>query len=315
MTPAARERPTRGPLPRRVLVVCGPTAVGKSELAVELAERLGGEIVGADSRQVYRHMNVATAKPGAALRARCVHHLIDIVDPDEPLDVAAWRELALDALADVAARGRTAIVCGGTGLYLRSLLAGLFAGPPADAALRARLAEEERHEPGSLHRRLAIVDPSSAARIHPNDLVRIVRALEVYETTAETLATWHARHGLSDRAFESLCLEVTLPREELHLRIEARTEAMVAGGLLDEVRSLGERYDLDLKAFSAIGYREARACLRGTIAPPDLGAAITRSTRAYAKRQRVWLRGQMSTVPVGPTDIARAADLASAFFE
>jgi tRNA dimethylallyltransferase len=298
-----------------VLIVCGPTGVGKSDLAVELAERLGAEIVGADSRQVYRHMDVATAKPSAALRARCAHHLIDVVDPDEPFDVAAWRELALDALADVAARGRTAIVCGGTGLYLRSLSAGLFAGPPADAALRARLSEEEERTPGALHARLAQVDPSSAARIHPNDVVRIVRALEVYQTTGETLASWHARHGLAERAFESLCLEVTLPRDELHHRIDVRAKAMVKAGLLDEVYALGERYDLDLKAFSAIGYREARACLRGTIASTDLGTAIARSTRAYAKRQRVWLRGQMSTLEVAPADVPRAVDLASAFFE
>jgi len=289
-----------------VLVVCGPTAVGKTELAAELAERFGGEVVGADSRQVYRGMDVATAKPSSELRARIPHHLVDIVDPDESFDVATWRRAALDALADIASRDRVAIVCGGTGLYLRSLLFGLFDGPPADAALRERLTDEERKRPGTLHSRLAEVDPSSALKIHPNDLVRIVRALEVFETTGDTLAAWHARHGLAERPFDALVLEVTLPREDLRRRIDVRATAMVAAGLLDETRALGRRYDLDLKAFSAIGYREARACLRGDLAEDALAGAVARATRAYAKRQRVWLRGQMSTVAVPSGDLVLA---------
>lgn len=293
-------------MPTRLLVVCGPTAVGKTDLAVELAERFGGEVVGADSRQVYRAMDVATSKPSAELRGRIPHHLIDIVDPDQPFDVADWRHRALDSLADIASRGRVAIVCGGTGLYLRSLLFGLFDGPPADAALRERLAGEERKRAGTLHSRLAEVDSASAARIHANDLVRLVRALEVFETTGDTLTAWHARHGLAERPFDTLVLEVTLPREDLHRRIDARAKSMVAAGLLDEVRALGRRYDLDLKAFSAIGYREARACLRGDLAEDALASAVARATRAYAKRQRVWLRGQMSTVPVPTGDLVLA---------
>jgi tRNA dimethylallyltransferase len=296
-----------------VLVVCGPTAAGKSDLAVDIAERFDGEVVGADSRQVYREMDVATAKPSAELRERAPHHLIDIVDPDQAFDVADWRHRALDALADIASRDRAAIVCGGTGLYLRSLLVGLFDGPPADPVLRERLATEEAAQPGVLHARLSRVDPKSAARIHPNDLVRIVRALEVFETSGDTLAAWHARHGLAERPFDALVLEVTVPRDELNRRIDARARAMVAAGLLDELRTLGQRYDLDLKAFSAIGYREARACLRGELAEDDLAAAIVRATRAYAKRQRIWLRGQMSTVEVSTADTARATRMAGEF--
>jgi tRNA dimethylallyltransferase len=303
----------RAALPRRVLVVCGPTAAGKTDLAVELAERFEGEIVGADSRQVYREMDVATAKPSAELRERVPHHLIDIVDPDQAFDVADWRNRALDALADIASRDRTAIICGGTGLYLRSLLVGLFEGPAADLALRERLAAEEADQPGTLHARLTRVDPKSAARIHPNDLVRVVRALEVFETSGDTLAAWHARHGLAERPFDALILEVTVPRDELNRRIDARATAMVASGLLDEVRALGRRYDLDLKAFSAIGYREARACLRGELAEDDLFATIARATRAYAKRQRIWLRGQMSTVEVSTADTLRAMGMAGEF--
>ena len=300
---------TAATLPPRIIVVCGPTAAGKTELAAALAEKLGGEVVGADSRQVYRGMDVATAKPSLALRARVPHHLIDVVDPDQAFDVAHWRVLALEILAELACRERVPIVCGGTGLYLRSLLQGLFAGPAADPALRERLAAEERSAPGSLHRRLGEVDPESAARIHPNDLLRVIRALEVREVTGKTLSAWHAKHRLAERPFDALVLEATVPRDELHRRIDVRARRMVDDGLLAEVRALGERYDLDAKAFSAIGYGEARDCLRGRLAEHDLGAAVARATRAYAKRQLVWLRGQMSTlaVPAAGHDDAQAA--------
>jgi len=295
------------------VVICGPTASGKTELAVELAERLGGEVVGADSRQVYRHMDVGTAKPSAGARERVRHHLVDVVDPDEPFDVADWRTLALAALADINARGHVAIVCGGTGLYLRSLLRGLFSGPAADLDLRRSFEEEEARAPGSLHAQLSRVDPRSAARIHPNDTLRVVRALEVHRLTDEPLSAWHDRHRLAERTFDALVLEAVRPVEELRARIARRTQGMVEAGILEELRRLSGSYDLESKAFSAIGYREARDCLRGRLAVGDLGATIGRATRAYAKRQRVWLRGQMSTVPVGADDLPTAVVLAERF--
>ena len=295
----------------RIIVICGPTAAGKTELAARLAERLGGEVIGADSRQVYRYMDIGTAKPAAELRARIPHHLLDVVDPDQSFDVAHWRALALAAITETHGRRQVAIVCGGTGLYLRSLLQGLFNGPPADAALRERLAAEEQVAPGSLHRRLLEVDPESGARIHPNDVLRTVRALEVGELTGAPLSAWHARHRLAERDFEALVLEVAVAKDELQRRIDERAARMVTEGLLDEVRALGERFDLDAKAFSAIGYREARDCLRGRLAERDLAAAVARATRAYAKRQLVWLRGQMSTlaIPAAAHDDAEAAAL------
>jgi tRNA dimethylallyltransferase len=298
--------------PERIVVVCGPTASGKTDLALELALRLDGEIVGADSRQVYRHMDVGTAKPSAAARSAVRHHLVDIVEPDEPFDVADWRALALDALVAIGARRRVAIVCGGTGLYLRSLLHGLFAGPPADEGRRRSLEAEEERAPGTLHARLAVVDPVSAARIHRNDRLRVVRALEVYDLSGEPLSAWHERHRLAERPFDALVLEVVRGADDLRMRIDARAVTMVEAGILAEVRGLGASYDLEAKAFSAIGYREARDCLRGRLPEGDLAGAIARATRAYAKRQRVWLRGQMSTVPVDADDLegafARARD-------
>jgi len=307
------ERDSRNVAPVRILVVCGPTASGKTRLAIELALQLDAEIIGADSRQVYRHMDIGTAKPSAEERRRVRHHLIDVVDPDQPFDVADWRALAQSALADTTARGRVVIVCGGTGLYLRSLLKGLFTGPPADEALRRSLEAEEAREKGALHARLSVVDPASAARIHPNDVLRLVRALEVYERSGEPLSVWHERHGLAERPFEALALEVLRPPEELQARIDARALAMVKAGIVEEVRRLGEIYDLDAKAFSAIGYREAIACLRGHLPVEDLPVAISRATRAYAKRQRVWLRGQMSTEPVDARDVKEALSKARKF--
>ncbi|HXC52040.1 MAG TPA: tRNA (adenosine(37)-N6)-dimethylallyltransferase MiaA [Candidatus Limnocylindrales bacterium] len=306
-------------LPSRVLVVAGPTASGKSELAIVLAEALGGEIVGADSRQVFRYMDVGTAKPTADQRRRAAHHLIDVVDPDAAWDVAAWRNAALASLAGIHARGRVAVVCGGTGLYLRSLAQGLFPGPPADPAVRTRLEADELANPGSAHARLGDVDPATARRVHSNDLVRTIRALEVFETTGRPLSAWLAEHGLADRPFQTLTLEVDIERDELRERIGERSRRMVDDGIVDELASLYARgYGPATRAFDAIGYRQAALCLEGKLARSDLADAIALATVQYAKRQRTWLRGQMKTVKV-PASIAsqrtgKAVDLARAFF-
>ena len=302
-------------LPRRVLVVAGATATGKSELAVMLAEAVGAEIVGADSRQVFRYMDVGTAKPTREQRARVVHHLIDVVDPDADYDVAAWRNAAMTALAAIHARGRAAVVCGGTGLYLRSLTRGLFAGPPADPLVRRRLEAEEAAHPGALHARLGQVDAASARRIHANDVLRIVRALEVHETTGRPLSAWLSEHGLSEKPFETLTLEIDVGREALRERIAARSRAMVEGGIVEELSGLHARgYPPSARAFAAIGYRQAALCLAGNLARSELAEAISVATVQYAKRQRTWLRGQAETVKVAPGDARTALRLARTFF-
>lgn len=296
-------------------MVAGPTASGKSELAVELAEALGGEIVSADSRQVYRYMDVGTAKPTAEQRERVPHHLVDVVDPDQDYDVAAWRSSAMSALAAVHSRGRIAVVCGGTGLYLRSLTRGLFAGPPADAELRARLEAEEAAAPGALHARLGEQDPASAKRIHANDLLRVVRALEVQELTGRPLSAWLGEHGLSEKPFDALILEIDVDRDTLRERIATRSREMVDGGIVEELASLHVRgFPPGTRAFDAIGYRQAAQCLAGDLARDNLAEAISIATMQYAKRQRTWLRGQADTVKIAGGDTASALRLARGFF-
>ncbi len=302
-------------LPDRVLVIAGPTASGKSDIAVEVAEAVGAEIVGADSRQVYRYMDAGTAKPTAAQRARVPHHLLDVVDPDENYDVARWRSDAMSALAAIHARGAKAVVCGGTGLYLRSLARGLFAGPPADAAIRARLEAEEKNAPGSLHARLSQVDAASARRIHANDVVRTVRALEVHEATGRPLSAWLGEHALSEKPFDAKTVEIDAPRDVLAERVAARSRDMVRQGIVEELKGLYDRgYGPETRAFDAIGYRQAADCLAGRLAASGLADAIALATLQYAKRQRTWLRGQMDTQKVALGDTRGALRLARAFF-
>jgi tRNA dimethylallyltransferase len=238
-----------------------------------------------------------------------------VVDPGDDYDAATWRAGALAALRSIAARGRSAIVCGGTGLYVRSLVRGLFRGPSADASLRARLRAEERASPGTLRERLRAVDPAAAARIHANDEVRTVRALEVHALTGRPISAWHAEHALGERPFATLTLEVSVDREELARRIDERSRAIVEAGIVEELESLRGRYPHDAKAFDAIGYREAARCLDGALARAGLADAIGAATRAYAKRQRVWLRRQEGALAIAPDAHDAAVARAAAFLD
>jgi tRNA dimethylallyltransferase len=276
----------------RVVAIVGPTAVGKSAVALALAERLGGEIVSADSRQVYRGLDVGTAKPSVQERARVPHHLIDVADPDERFDAARYRTLARAAITSSVAGGRPAIVCGGTGLYVRVLRHGLFEGPAAVPELRAALYDRERlHGQGTLHRDLSEVDPPTAARLHPNDVVRIVRALEVLRVTGRPISAWQREHGFADTDVATLVLGCTRPREELAERITARGRTMLDHGFLEEIRTLWSRgYGADLPPLDSVGYREMGAYLRGALDYEAAFDAFTRATRRLAKRQMTWWR-------------------------
>jgi tRNA dimethylallyltransferase len=286
-----------------MIVLAGPTASGKTELAVSLALRFNAEIVSADSRQVYRFLDAATAKPSADQRARVPHHLLDAVDPSQPYDAARFAREASAAIADIRRRGRLPIVCGGTGLYLRALIEGLSPLPIRDEAVRARLnAEAERVGAAALHARLAKTDAAAAASIPPANVHRVIRALEVVELTGRPIsASW--AEGRTGGVAPDAVLRLEVPNELLRARIETRAAAMWPA-LLAEVRALvPSRYRGDEPGFTSLGYREAVAALRGEISSEEGLAAMIRATHAYAKRQRTWFRHQLSdAIPVAAGD-------------
>jgi tRNA dimethylallyltransferase len=290
-----------------VLVIAGPTASGKTRLAIEVAERLGGEIVSADSQQVYRGLDVGTAKPTAEERRRVPHHLLDLVEPTGRMDAARFAALADETIAAISGRGRVPVVAGGTGLYLRALLHGVVEAPGRNEPLRAQLEELARVEGRqALHRRLQEVDPEAAARIGENDLVRVIRALEIAQGGTRQSALF-AAHRFRPQRYQTLFVAIDFPREELHRRIDERVEAMFAGGILAEARTLlALAPGAPLKL--PIGYREALEHLRGEI---DLAEAIRRTrvaTRRYARRQITWLRGEPGVewlpAPIAPEALA-----------
>lgn len=275
--------------------IVGPTGAGKTAIAVEVAARLGAEIVNADSRQLYRGMDIGTAKPSRPEMRRVPHHLIDACEVDQPIDVARFAEMGRAAIAEVASSGRPVLVVGGSGLYLRVLRDGIFAGPAASQAVRLHLiAEAERNGDQSLHERLVSVDPAAASRISVNDRVRIVRALEVFELTGMRLSEHHARHRFATAAYRTLTIGLTFSREALYAQIDARFDAMIEAGLIAELRALLDKgYDADAPPLrNTIGYREIAAHLRGE---SSLEAAIElakRRSRQLAKRQLTWFRAR-----------------------
>jgi len=294
---------------RSLVVIAGPTGSGKSALAVELAVRLGGEIVGADSQQLYRTLDVGTAKPTPAERAAAPHHLVDVAEPGEGMDAARYVALADAAIAAIDGRGALPIVVGGTGLYLRALLHGVVAAPGRDPALRARLeAEAAALGRPALHARLAGVDPAAAARILPNDLVRIVRALEI-AAGGRTQSELHAEHAFKPDRYRALFLALDPPRPALHARLDARVEAMFAGGILDEARALLARLGSPLPEKLPIGYAEAAAVVAGTLPLASAVRQVQVAHRRYAKRQVIWLRREAGVewlaVPVDAEALAR----------
>jgi tRNA dimethylallyltransferase len=281
----------------RLIAVVGPTGSGKSDLALRFAERVPAEIVSCDSLQVYRGLDIGSAKPPAAAQRRVPHHLLDLVEPEQAFSAAEYAVVARQAVAEVQGRGRLPLVVGGTGLYLRALLLGLVEGPSRDEAFRRRAVEiAGRFGDARLHRVLARVDPEAAARIHPRDRVRVVRALEVFRGTGKRLSEHHREKPPS--SWGAACvLGLALDRGELRRRIEARTRSMLEAGLLEEVRGLLSRgYSSSLRPLQAIGYRQAVAAVQGTMAVEDAERDIVTATMQYAKRQMTWFRNQAPQV-------------------
>jgi tRNA dimethylallyltransferase len=276
----------------KLVIVLGPTAVGKSNLALELAPRIDGEIVNADSQQVYRYMDIGTGKPTEAERKSVKHHLIDVVNPDEEFNAALYRCLATEAIDRIRRDGKTAVVCGGTGLYLKALTHGLFTGPGQDQAIRRSL-EVEIKSAGlaGVYQRLIEIDGSARSTIHPNDRQRIIRALEVYETTGKALSEWQNQHDFQEEPFEVCEIGLLRERSELFEQINRRAESMIEGGLLEEVRGLVARgFGLDLKPLRSVGYRHMGAVIQGGMEPAEALAEMKQETRHLAKRQLTWFR-------------------------
>jgi tRNA dimethylallyltransferase len=276
-----------------LLVVTGPTASGKTLAAVELARAFDGELIGADSVQVYRGFDIGSSKPTREELRGVPHHLLDVCDPSDELDAAEFAALADRAIADVRSRGRLPIVVGGSGLWLRALLRGLVSLPKVDPKLREQLREEARSlGRAALHTRLLAVDPLAGARIHPNDEVRIVRALEVHAQTGRALGELHSQHALGAPRYRSLRVILDWPHELLNERILARTHAMFAQGFVEEVRLLLQEHGPTPRALSSVGYLEVVAHLTDDVPLDETIAKVDRSTRIYARRQRTWLNNE-----------------------
>lgn len=285
-----------------VLVICGPTGSGKSTLAVELAQHIPLEIVSADSRQVYRMMDIGTAKPSRAEQTQVPHHMIDLIDPDQEFSVASFLVLARPLIKQIHERGNIPCVVGGTGLYIRALLGGLAELPTGDSLLRHRLhRQEEERGSGTLHRELQHLDPESAAAIHPNNLIRTVRALEVCLLTGRKFSAIKAQHNFVESPYRILTLAPAYPRQTLYERIDMRTCAMLKAGLVDEVKMLAERYGSDLKALQTLGYRETLRLLAGDYDAEQLRSEIQLRTRQYAKKQLTWFRKEPDIIWVDST--------------
>ncbi|MBW1789060.1 MAG: tRNA (adenosine(37)-N6)-dimethylallyltransferase MiaA [Deltaproteobacteria bacterium] len=288
----------------KIIVIAGPTAGGKTSLSVELALALGGEIVSADAMQVYRYMDVGTAKPSTEERRGIAHHLLDVVNPDEAFNAAVYRDLALAAIRDIRARGKVCLVVGGTGLYIKALLKGIFECPETDEDLRRSLLQEARDGgAGKLYEFLEATDPESAARIHPNDVVRIVRAVEIYRLTGKPASQVRTAHGFQEAPVRALKLYLRMDREVLYRRIDRRSLDMVRDGLIEETRGLLERgYSPDLKPMQAIGYRHMVKCLDGVYSREEAVETLQKDTRRYAKRQLTWFRADPEAEWLDPED-------------
>lgn len=276
-----------------LLVVVGPTATGKTELGLRLAELFGGEIIGADSVQIYRDYDIGSGKPTPDELARAPHHLVSVADPLAPVDAQTYAEMADRAIADVRSRGRTPIVVGGTFLWVKALVRGLMAAPPASPEIRARHAAfVEAKGRAALHEELGRVDLESAKRLAPNDFVRVSRALEVFELSGKKQSEWFAEHGFQQERHRARFVGVAISRDEQDVRIRARVERWLEQGWVDEVRELLAKGQGSARAMGSVGYKEVRAFVEGQLRQDELVDTIVRATRVFARRQRTWIRDE-----------------------
>ena len=273
-----------------LICIVGPTAVGKTEIAIQLAQHLDAEIVSLDSRQIYREMDIGTAKPTLDQRGAVPHHLIDCVEVDQPFSVAEYQRLADSVIEEIRGRGKWTMAVGGAGLYFRGLIDGLFEGPGADAEIRAKL-QREADEQGNiaLHERLHRCDPEAANRIHPNNVVRVIRALEVYELTGKPISALQGQWKTDEPRYPFRAFGLNMPREALYRRIEDRVDQMVEAGLIEEVKGLLDQgYPRNCVAMQSFGYKELIDHLDGKRTLDEAIALLKQNTRRFAKRQLTW---------------------------
>lgn len=274
-----------------LLVVVGPTASGKTELALRLCERFDGEVVGADSVQIYRGFDVGSGKPSAEEQRRARHHLVDVLDALESVDAQRFAELGEAAIADIRARGKVPVICGGTFLWVKALVWGLSNLPAGNAEIRAaHQAFAEAHGRAALHEKLSRVDAESAKKLSPNDFVRVSRALEVFELSGRPQSEILAGHGFKARRHEAVFVGADRERDELDIRIEQRAAMWLASGWKEEVRSLIERGYREARAMGSVGYRQVLDHVEGRLPEEELLTAIVRATRVFVRRQRTWIR-------------------------
>jgi tRNA dimethylallyltransferase len=276
---------------RKILAIVGPTASGKTKLSIIVAEKIGGEIISADSRQVYRYMDIGTAKPSKEERERVKHYFIDELNPDEEFNAGVFGERGREIIEDIFSRGKVPIVVGGSGLYVKSLIDGFFEGPAGDWELREILYRKaERLGKGALYEELKKVDPASAEKIHPNNLKRVIRALEVYYLTGKPISQLQSEMK-PEINFETVQIGLNWDRKKLYKRIEERVDMMIEQGLIEEVKRLRELgYDKNLNALQTVGYKEVFDYLDGIISYDRMIYLIKRNSRRYAKRQLTWFR-------------------------
>lgn len=280
-----------------LLVIAGPTASGKTRLAIELAERFGAEIISADSQQVYRHFDIGTAKPSVAELRRVPHHLISCVEPTDAFNAVRYQTMADAVIADLRARGRRVVLVGGTGLYIRILLHGVVPAPGSDDALRAELS---RLDDDALHARLREVDPVSAARLPPRDRVRLIRAIEIFTLTGEPASTHRERHSFQSARHPYQLWVLDPPRDALYAAINARTKTMFEAGLIDETRRLVAAGYRNAAPMIAVGYAQALAVVDGRMTEADAITDVAQKTRHYAKRQWTWFRKEQGARTIQP---------------
>lgn len=291
----------------KIVVICGPTGVGKTSAAIEVAREFNGEIINADSMQIYKYMDIGTAKATPDEQARVKHHMIDIVDPDEPFDAAMYAKMARETIMELDRQEVVSFVAGGTGFYIKALLYGLFIGPAegGDVNIRELLkAEAAVHGTAFLHTRLSKCDSTAAENIHPNDTYRIIRALEIYEITGKSISEYHEKHRFADEPFKVLTIGLDINREILYDRINSRVDAMIDAGFVDEVKGLLDKgYSENLKSMQSIGYRHITDYINGRLSWDEALSTLKRDTRRYAKRQLTWFKADLRIAWIKPEQL------------